>query len=53
MFVNCPQVGKDEVCYASFDLLSRGQKCLKKRNESSEFSLYSEVTYSEIKTDKM
>ncbi|KAL6467209.1 hypothetical protein MHYP_G00250130 [Metynnis hypsauchen] len=39
----------DEVCYASLDLPSRGQKRLKKKRvESSDFS-----TYSEVKTDKM
>ncbi|KAL7856247.1 hypothetical protein AOLI_G00198510 [Acnodon oligacanthus] len=42
-------VGGDDVCYASLDLPSRGQKRLKKtRVECSEFSVYSEV-----KTDKL
>ncbi|XP_017538690.1 uncharacterized protein LOC108411569 [Pygocentrus nattereri] len=43
------EVEADEVCYASLDILSRGQKRLmKKRVESSDFS-----TYSEVKTEKM
>ncbi|KAL6467214.1 hypothetical protein MHYP_G00250180 [Metynnis hypsauchen] len=42
-------VGGDDVCYASLDLPSRGQKRLKKKRvECSEFS-----TYSEVKTDKL
>ena len=49
IFFNCLQVGGGDVCYASLDLPSGGQKRLKKkRAESSDFS-----TYSEIKTDKM
>ncbi|KAG9259706.1 hypothetical protein AMEX_G27226 [Astyanax mexicanus] len=41
---------EDEVCYASLDLPSRGQKRLKKkrRSESSDF-----CTYSAIKTDRI
>ncbi|KAL6467208.1 hypothetical protein MHYP_G00250120 [Metynnis hypsauchen] len=43
------EVEADEVCYASLDILSRGQKRLKKKRvESSDFS-----TYSEVKTDRM
>ncbi|KAL7856238.1 hypothetical protein AOLI_G00198420 [Acnodon oligacanthus] len=43
------EVEAGEVCYASLDILSRGQKRpMKKRVESSDFS-----TYSEVKTDQM
>ncbi|KAI4895610.1 hypothetical protein NFI96_031823 [Prochilodus magdalenae] len=40
-----PQVGGDNVCYASLDLPSRGQKQLKKkkRAESSDFCTYAKV----------
>lgn len=44
------QVEEDEVCYASLDIKSRGQKRQKKKTrvENSDFS-----TYSEVKTDQM
>ncbi|XP_036439695.1 uncharacterized protein LOC118817101 [Colossoma macropomum] len=42
------KVGKDEVCYASLDLPSRGQKRMKKRVESSDFCTYSEVNTNKI-----
>ncbi|KAL7841130.1 hypothetical protein SRHO_G00248210 [Serrasalmus rhombeus] len=42
-------VGGDDVCYASLDLPSRGEKRLKKkRDESSDFSTYSEVKAAKI-----
>ncbi|KAI4879648.1 hypothetical protein NFI96_023164 [Prochilodus magdalenae] len=42
-----PQVGGDDVCYASLDLPSRGQKQLKKkkRAESSDFCTYTKVIF--------
>ncbi|KAI4891728.1 hypothetical protein NFI96_023536, partial [Prochilodus magdalenae] len=43
------KVGGEDACYASLDLLSRGQKRQKKKVESFEFSTCSEVTYSEVK----
>ncbi|XP_037388999.1 uncharacterized protein LOC108414736 isoform X2 [Pygocentrus nattereri] len=42
------EVGGDEVCYASLDIPSGGEKRLKKRVEGLDFS-----TYSEVKTDGM
>ncbi|KAL6467228.1 hypothetical protein MHYP_G00250320 [Metynnis hypsauchen] len=43
------EVGGDDVCYASLDLPSRGQKRLKKkRDESSDFSTYSEVKMAQM-----
>ncbi|KAL7841137.1 hypothetical protein SRHO_G00248280 [Serrasalmus rhombeus] len=46
--------GGQDVCYASLDLPPRGQKRLKKRVESSDFSTYSEIGVSVlVKVEKL
>ncbi|KAL7856245.1 hypothetical protein AOLI_G00198490 [Acnodon oligacanthus] len=50
----CLQVGGDDVSYASLDHQNRAQKRLKrKRDQSSDFTAYSGVIYSEVKTGKI